>query len=134
MEDKVAQDFGQQVWEVGQKSYRHNVLSHIQWMKHETTGYLVLALLCVALAWRYSYDHSHKPPDQQVTIGKLQAYMVAFGSLQGQLMVLFQLSTFKAAAQAGVKRIQAVLKTASTTPDPIGFEATIPQRGRHRFV
>ncbi|MGA2442319.1 MAG: ATP-binding cassette domain-containing protein, partial [Tepidisphaeraceae bacterium] len=60
---------------------------------------------------------------------KLQAYMVAFGSLQGQLVVLFQLSTFKAAAQAGVKRIQAVLKTASSTPDPIGYEAPIPQKG-----
>jgi ABC-type multidrug transport system fused ATPase/permease subunit len=129
MEDKVAEDFGQQVWQVGQKSYRRDVLSHIQWMKHETTGYLCFSLLCVALAWRYFYDHSHKPPEQQITIGKLQIYLVAFASLQGQLMVLFQLSTFKAAAQAGVKRIQAVLKTASTTPDPIGYEAPLPQKG-----
>ena len=39
------------------------------------------------------------------------------------------MSTFKAGAQAGVERISAVLKTATTTPDPIGYEATAPIKG-----
>ncbi len=133
MEEKVAADFDDRVWEIGSKSYRRDVLSHIQWMKHETTGYLCFALLCAALVWRYFYDQSHKPPEHRVKIGEIQAYIAAFGSLQGSLSLLFQMSTFKAAAQAGVERIAEVLKTASTTPDPIGYVATIPAGGQIIF-
>ena len=129
MEDKVAADFENRVWEIGRKSYIRDVQSHIQWMKHETLGYISFAMLCVTLVWRYFYDRAHKPPDQQVTIGQIQAYIAAFTSLQASLTVLFQMSTFKAGAQAGVERISAVLKTASTTPDPIGYEAAPPQKG-----
>lgn len=130
MEDRVAADFDDRIWEVGQKSYRRDVLSHIQWMKWETTGYISFAVLCAALVWRYFYDQSHKPPDHRVKIGELQTYLTAFSSLQASLSVLFQMSTYKAAAQAGVDRIAAVLKTASTTPDPIGYEAQFPDQGQ----
>ena len=82
------------------------------------------------MVWRYFYDQSHKPPDRRVTIGELQIYLTAFASLQANLSILFQMSNFKAAAQAGVERIAAVLKTASTTPDPIGYEAVIPEHGQ----
>jgi ABC-type multidrug transport system fused ATPase/permease subunit len=130
MEDQVAADFDNRVWEVGQKSYQRDVESHIQWMKWETTGYFCFAILCAAIVWRYFYDQSHKPPERRVTIGELQIYLTAFASLQANLSILFQMSNFKAAAQAGVERIAAVLKTASTTPDPIGFEAVIPSHGQ----
>jgi ABC-type multidrug transport system fused ATPase/permease subunit len=130
MEDQVAADFDNRVWEVGQKSYQRDVKSHIQWMKWETTGYFCFAILCTALVWRYFYDQSHKPPERRVTIGELQIYLTAFASLQANLSILFQMSNFKAAAQAGVDRIAAVLKTASTTPDPIGYEAVIPDHGQ----
>lgn len=130
MEDKIAADFDDRVWEVGRMSYKRDVVAHIQWMKHETTGYFCFALLCIALVWRYFYDQSHKPPDQRVTIGQIQVFLTAFASLQASLTILFQMGTFKAAAQAGVERIAAVLKTASTTPDPIGYEAAIPTAGQ----
>jgi ABC-type multidrug transport system fused ATPase/permease subunit len=130
MEDKVAADFDSRAWEVGQKGYQRDVKAHIQWMKHETAGYFCFALLCSALVWRYFYDQSHKAPEHRVTIGQLQTYIAAFASLQASLSFLFQMSTFKAAAQAGVDRIAAVLKTASTTPDPIGYEAAIPEGGQ----
>ena len=130
MEDQVAADFDNRVWEVGQKSYQRDVKAHIQWMKWETTGYLCFAILCAAIVWRYFYDQSHKPPDRRVTIGEIQIYLTAFASLQANLSILFQMSNFKAAAQAGVERIAAVLKTASTTPDPVGYEAVIPDRGQ----
>ena len=130
MEDQVAADFDDRVWEVGQKSYQRDVKAHIQWMKWETTGYFCFAILCAAIVWRYFYDQSHKPPDRRVTIGELQIYLTAFASLQANLSILFQMSGFKAAAQAGVERIAAVLKTASTTPDPIGYEAVIPEHGQ----
>jgi ABC-type multidrug transport system fused ATPase/permease subunit len=130
MEDQVAADFDNRVWEVGQKSYQRDVKAHIQWMKWETTGYFCFAMLCAAIAWRYFYDQSHKPPDKRVTIGELQIYLTAFASLQANLSILFQMSNFRAAAQAGVERIAAVLKTASTTPDPIGGVAQIPESGQ----
>jgi ABC-type multidrug transport system fused ATPase/permease subunit len=129
MEDQVAADFDNRVWEIGRMSYRRDVKSHLEWMKQETLGYFCFALLCAVLAWRYFYDRQHKPPAQQVTIGQIQAYLAAFASLQGSLTVLFQMATFKAAAQAGVERIAAVLKTASTTPDPVGYEAAAPAKG-----
>ncbi len=130
MEDQVAASFDDRVWEVGQKSYQRDVKAHIQWMKWEGTGYVCFAFLCAAIVWRYFYDQSHKPPDRRVTIGELQIYLTAFASLQANLSILFQMSNFKAAAQAGVERIAAVLKTASTTPDPIGDEAVIPHDGQ----
>ena len=129
MEQKVATEFNESIWEVGRQAYRRDVQSHVQYMKFEVVNYVCFAILCVAVAWRYQYGHAHKPVGQQLTIGNAQAYLMAFISLQGQLALLFQLSTFKAAAQAGVERIQAVLDTASTTPDPIGDEAPVPSRG-----
>ena len=49
--------------------------------------------------------------------------------LQAAMTTLFQLSTQKGAAQAGMDRITAVLRTASTTPDPVGHARPIPIRG-----
>ncbi len=129
MEDKVSADFENRVWEIGRKSYIRDVQSHIQWMKHETLGYVNFAILCAALVWRYFYDQSHKPVDHQLTLGQIPVYIAAFTSLQASLTILFQMSTFKAAAQAGVDRIGAVLRTATTTPDPVGYEAAVPQSG-----
>ena len=129
MEDKVATEFDERVWEIGVKSYKRDVQSHVQFMKQETTGYVCFAGLCVAMALRYFYDQAHKPPGHQVTIGQIGVYLSAFMSLQGSLAMLFQTSALKAAAQAGVDRISAVLKTASSTPDPVGYEAAPPDKG-----
>jgi ABC-type multidrug transport system fused ATPase/permease subunit len=129
MEDKVASDFDERVWQIGVKSYRRDIQSHVQFMKQETAGYLCFAGLCVAMVCRYFYDQSHKPPDHRVTIGQIGVYLGAFQSLQGSLTLLFQTSALKAAAQAGVERISAVLKTASSTPDPVGYEAPTPDKG-----
>ena len=68
-------------------------------------GIFLFAILCAAIVWRYFYDQSHKPPEHRVTIGELQIYLTAFASLQANLSILFQMSNFKAAAQAGVERI-----------------------------
>ena len=129
MEQKVSTEFNESVWQVGRQAYKRDVQSHVQYMKFEVVNYVCFAILLIAVAWRYQYGQVHKPLAQRLTIGDAQAYLMAFISLQGQLALLFQLSTFKAAAQAGVERIQAVLDTASTTPDPIGDEAPVPAQG-----
>jgi ABC-type multidrug transport system fused ATPase/permease subunit len=129
MEEKVEADFEKSVWEVGQKSYRRDVLGHVEWMKNESVGYISFAVLCAAAAWRYLYDQDHAPVGHRVTIGEIQAYLAAFASIQGSMTTLFQLAQAKGAAQAGIDRIASVLRTASTTPDPIGYSAQIPERG-----
>jgi ABC-type multidrug transport system fused ATPase/permease subunit len=128
MEDKVAEDFESKVWEIGQKSYQRDIEGHLQYMKQETIGYFCTGLLCVAVFWRYFHDRAVHSP-HPVTVGTIQAYFGAFIQLQASLSMLFQMSTLKAGAQAGVDRINAVMKTDSTTPDPIGYEAPLPPRG-----
>ncbi len=129
MEKKVAADFDSQVWEVGRKSYERDVRSHMQFMKQETLGYAAFATLCVACAWRYMHDQAYVDPADRLTFGKIMAYLTAFNSLQGAMQQLFQLSTQKGAAQAGLDRINAVLKTASTTPEPVSSKVSVPPRG-----
>jgi ABC-type multidrug transport system fused ATPase/permease subunit len=133
MEEKVSADFEKSAWEVGQSSYRRDILGHLEWMKNESAGYVAFGVLCVAAAWRYFYDQAHKPVGHQITIGEIQAYFAAFASLQGSMTILFQLAQSKGAAQAGIDRIAAVLRTASTTPDPVGYDALIPARGDINF-
>jgi ABC-type multidrug transport system fused ATPase/permease subunit len=133
MEETVLADFEKNVWEIGKKGYERDVKSHVEWMKAEVIGYCAFAALCVAAAWRYQYDHTHKPPDKQITIGEIQAYLMAFGQMQGALTTLFNVSTMKGAAQAGLDRIDAVLRTASTTPDPVGEQTIVPPRGEIVF-
>jgi ABC-type multidrug transport system fused ATPase/permease subunit len=132
MEDQVVSDFQTRVWEVGQKAYKRDVQSHVQWMKTETVGYVCFALLCVACAWRYLHAQS-TPGAKQITIGEVQAYLTSFIALQGPITQLFQISTQRGAAQASLDRINSVLTTASTTPDPIGYVAPLPGKGDIRL-
>ena len=125
MEGEVAAAFDERVWEVGRKTYEREVRGHALWMRQETVGYAAYALLCVAAGWRYFGGH--------LSIGSAQAYLAAFMGLQAAMTTLFQLSTQKGAAQAGMDRISAVLQTASTTPDPVGHARPIPIRGDLEF-
>lgn len=129
MEGKVLQDFESKVWAIGLKTYERDVRSHVQWMKNETLGYVSFATLCVVGGWRYMWDLGHRPEGHRITVGEIQAYLTAYMSLQGAMSTLFNLSTAKGAAQASIDRIGAVLKTASTTPDPIAGESKTPRRG-----
>ena len=121
MEPQVAAAFDERVWEVGRKSYEREVKGHELWMRTEVVQYAAYAALCVACGWRYFNGH--------LTVGQAQAYLAAFMGLQAAMTTLFQLSTQKGAAQAGMDRITAVLQTASTTPDPVGHARPIPIRG-----
>ena len=121
MEPQVATAFDERVWEVGLKNYYREVKGHALWMRQEAVGYAAFASLCVGCAWRYQTGH--------LTVGQAQAYLAAFTGLQGAMTTLFQLSTQKGAAQAGMDRISAVLRTASTTPDPVGHARPMPIRG-----
>ena len=133
MEDKVAEDFEERAWQVGQKAYQRDVQSHVENMKPETVGYVCFALLCVVCTWRYVTDHGPLPMDKGITLGMVQAYLGSFISLQWPINTLLAIATQRGAAQASLDRISSVLQTASTTPDPIGFEAELPRQGDIQF-
>ena len=132
MEAKVAEDFEERVVKISQQAYRRDVMSHVEWMKVESASYLCFALLCAACAWRYLHDQA-LPEPQRITIGQIQAYLANFIALQAPIATLLQVGTLKSSAQVGLNRINAVLTTASTTPDPIAYEAEVPLKGDIQF-
>jgi ABC-type multidrug transport system fused ATPase/permease subunit len=121
MEERISEVFEDQARTISKMSVYRDIHTHYQFMKAEAAGYLCFALLCAVLLWRYEAGH--------VSLGEIAGYIMAFASLQGPLGVIFGLATSKGAADASVQRIQAVLDTASTTPDPVQFEAQVPRKG-----
>ncbi len=89
---------------------RRDILSHLQFMKQESCSYLFFVLLCCLGAWRFLHHG--------LTAGELLAYLGCFTALQGPLQQIFQIGVAKGSAMASLERIQVVLDTASTTPDP----------------
>ena len=125
MERYVAEDFDRDAIYLGEKSYRRDVRGHMQVMKYETLTYVGYGILLVAAAWRYATGH--------VDEGVVAAYLNCFAGVVGPLAAIFTASTLWGGAQASIERIGTVLKTASTTPDPVSEAAPPPDKGAIRF-
>lgn len=125
MEDRAVHDFEEKVWSISKKSWQRDVNVHVQWMKQETAGYVCFAILCLVGVWRVLTRH--------LEVGQMTGCMTAFIALQQPLQNLFMISTQKNAAEAGLRRINTVLETASTTPDPIIEAFPLPRQGTLRF-
>ncbi|MDD5261495.1 MAG: ABC transporter ATP-binding protein [Methylacidiphilales bacterium] len=121
MEAQVMEDFQLQAGVISRKSVERDVKSHMYYMETETATYLFFALLCSVGAWRYL--------NAGLTLGELQAYLGAFIALQGPMQQLLQISSLRGGAQASLERLNAVLNTVSTTPDPDGHDRQAPERG-----
>jgi ABC-type multidrug transport system fused ATPase/permease subunit len=118
MEEKVSEEFDRDAMMIGQKSYFRDIKSHMQYMKQEGITYTAYAILIVAAGWRYLGGHADE--------GVIAAYLNAFSGILGPLTAIFTSVTLYGGAQASLERIGHVLKTASTTPDPVSGEATEP--------
>lgn len=125
-EDRVVDHFSQHVQVISQKSYDRDIKTHMQHMRHEGMGYVCFALLCAMGAWRYQQG--------LITVGELQAYLTAYWALQWPLGSFFQLFINLGTAQAGMTRIDGVLQTASSTPDPVGYIESPPRGAPIRLV
>ncbi len=121
MESQVEMAFEQDAAHLWRMSYKRDVRTHVQWMKQESVNYFAYATLIVVATWRYVNGH--------VDEGMVAAYLTAFGGLTGPLSQIFASVTMWGGAQASIQRIGAVLKTASTTPDPVGPVVTMPRSG-----
>jgi ABC-type multidrug transport system fused ATPase/permease subunit len=64
-----------------------------------------------------------------LSIGSLQGYLSAFIALQGPMSQLVQISGLRGGAQASLERLNTVLTTVSSTPDPDGADAQLPKTG-----
>ena len=126
MEGQAIGQFETQADLVRQKAARRDVVSHMQFMKGETISYVFFALLCAVGGWRFLSG--------VIKVGELQAYLASFIALQMPLNNLMQIATLRGSAQASLERLDAVLRTATTVPDPPeGEHCTPPARAELRL-
>lgn len=119
-EDTAAEDFDERAKLIRDKSYWRDVTNHMQHVKQESVLYIGYGLLCVAAGWRFL--------EGGLTEGQLTAYLTSFIALQGPLRTFFQVGLLRGSSQASLDRINEVLNTGSTTPDPVE-DCLVPPRG-----
>lgn len=110
MEAQVARSFEEEADTIRIKSYRRDVLSHMEWIKQEGLGYVCYAALMAACTWRYLSG--------DIDLGVVAACLAAFAGLSGHIQGIFQSFALWGGAEAALARIGAVLDTHTTTPDP----------------
>jgi len=110
MEAQVARRFEEEADAIREKSYRRDVLSHVEWIKQEGLGYVCYAVLMAACTWRYLSGG--------IDLGVVAACLAAFAGLSGPIQGIFQSFALWGGAEAALARIGAVLDTETTTPDP----------------
>ncbi len=120
MEAEVAKDFERQADVIRRKSYERDVYSHVEWIKQEGLSYVCYALLMAACTWRYLSG--------DIDLGVVAACLAAYLGLTAPLQHLFAAFTLWGGASAALRRIGAVLDTATTTPDPADAKDTAPSR------
>ena len=126
MENRIEQNFAGQIDLIRKKSYERDVNIHVQWMKQEASGYVCFAILCVTGFVRYFSNN--------LTIGEFQGYLTAFIALQGPLTWIYNVGAQNSAAQASLERIDSILSTTTSTPDPAPQSAReIPHNGAIHF-
>ncbi|MBN8526967.1 MAG: ABC transporter ATP-binding protein [Planctomycetes bacterium] len=125
MERSIADDFAVQARLIAEKTVERDVRSHMEWMKQEGLGYIAFSALVAVCAWRYLDGH--------IDLGTVAACFTSYAALQWPLQTLFQAMTMYGTATASAQRIDAVMRTASTTPDPVGAESPVPARGDFRL-
>jgi len=119
MEAQVAHRFEEEADAIREKSYRRDVLSHVEWIKQEGLGYVCYAVLMAACTWRYLSG--------DIDLGVVAACLAAFAGLSGPIQGIFQSFALWGGAEAALARIGAVLDTETTTPDPRDARSRWPE-------
>ena len=121
MEAQVASSFEEEADIIRVKSYRRDVLSHVEWIKQEGLSYVCYAVLMAACTWRYLSG--------DIDLGVVAACLAAFAGLSGPIQGIFQSFALWGGAEAALARIGAVLDTETTTPDPRDARSEWPEGG-----
>jgi subfamily B ATP-binding cassette protein MsbA len=110
IEDKMSATFDQSADVLRQKVYDRDVKSHHVNMRQEAVGIFCFVLVAVVAAGRYMNGH--------LTAGDVFTYLSAFAVLQGPVLLVFQINIARGRAQASLGRLNDVLRTDSSTPEP----------------
>ncbi len=110
IEEKMSATFDQSADVLRQKVYDRDVKTHHVNMRQEAVGVFCFVLVCVVAAGRYMNHH--------LTAGDVFTYLTAFAVLQGPVQLMFQINVARGRAQGSLSRLNDVLSTDSTTPEP----------------
>lgn len=120
IEENVSDAFEQ---EIGRMRTKASFLPFAQWIesaKGEATTYVGLAILYAFGAW--SCIH------RDLSVGSFVAFATSMQVVTNLVMSLFQLNLGRAAAEASLERIGAILKTDASTPEPeAGRQITVEE-------
>lgn len=119
IEEKMSAAFEQSAEVLREKVYDRDVKTHHVNMRQELVGILSFVLVCVVAAGRFINGH--------LTQGELWTYLAAFGVLQGPVQLIFQVGLSRGRAQASLSRLNKVLETDSSTPEP-ARPAPLPEK------
>ena len=125
MEAEIARSFEAEADAIRDKSYRRDVLSHVEWIKQEGLGYVCYTVLMAACTWRYL--------DGCIDLGVVAACLAAFAGLSGPIQGIFQSFTLWGGAAAALDRVGEVLDTETTTPDSSAARTEMPHDGKIAF-
>ncbi len=125
MEQKVDEDFREQMSLISNKSYDRDIRTHMEFMKQETIYYAGFSLMAAACAWRFSIG--------RITIGEVSMFMMALQQLSAPLASISTAFSLWGSAQASIERIGEVLRETSSTPDPLGNPQPVPPAGDLEF-
>ena len=110
IEEKMSATFEASADVLRQKVFDRDVKTHHVNMRQEAVGIVCFVLVILVAAGRYMNGH--------LTEGELIAYLSAFGVLQGPVGLMFQIKVGQGKAQASLNRLNDVLTTNSSTPEP----------------
>ena len=110
IEEKMSATFDQSADVLRRKVYDRDVKSHHINMRQEAVGVFCFILVCLVAAGRFMNHH--------LTAGQLFAYLGAFAVLQGPVQLMFQINIARGRAKASLNRLNDVLTTDSSTPEP----------------
>ena len=110
IEEKMSATFFESADVLRKKVFDRDVKTHHVNMRQEAVGIVCFVLVLLVAAGRYMNGH--------LTVGMFFSYLGAFGVLQGPVQLMFQLRVAHGRAQASLNRLNDVLMTDSSTPEP----------------
>ncbi len=110
IEERMSAAFVESADVLRKKVYDRDVKTHHVNMRQEATGVFCFVLVLLVAAGRYMNGH--------LTEGQLFSFLGAFAVLQAPVQLMFQLRVAHGRAQASLNRLNDVLTTDTTTPEP----------------
>ena len=110
IEEKMSATFEASADVLRRKVFDRDVKTHHVNMRQETVGIFCFVLVILVASGRYMNGH--------ILDGQFFSFISAFAVLQQPVLLMFQLKVNQGKAQASLNRLNAVLMTDTSTPEP----------------